>query len=103
MYMLSVPASCERGTLVLHPVGEIDLHTAPALADAVREVTGPWRELVVDLSGVSFMDSAGLHALIGLSKCCRERGGRLALTGVREQSARLLDLTGLSGVFPNIA
>lgn len=100
MYMLSVPVSCERGTLMLHPVGEIDLRTAPALADAAQRAGKPWGELVVDLSGVSFMDSAGLHALIGLSKCCRERGGRLTLTGVREQPARLLDLTGLSAVFP---
>ncbi|MGK5447396.1 STAS domain-containing protein [Streptomyces radiopugnans] len=99
MYMLSVPMGWERGALVLRPCGEIDLHTAPALTEAARGVAEPWREMVVDLSGVSFMDSAGLHALIGLSQRCRARGGRLTVTGVREQPARLLDLTGLSEVF----
>ncbi|MGK5498145.1 STAS domain-containing protein [Streptomyces sp. URMC 125] len=99
MPILSVTVSQEHGTVVLRPSGEIDHESAPALAGSVREAEGDWQGLVVDLSRVSFMDSAGLHALVALERRCRERGGHLVLTGVRDQPARLLDLVGLTEAF----
>jgi len=93
---LSVPVSRERGAVVLRPQGEVDYHTAPALTSAVEQVEGPWREVVVDLSRVPFMDSAGLHALLDLERCCRERGGHLVVKGVRGQPARVMELVGLT-------
>ncbi|MGK5448626.1 STAS domain-containing protein [Streptomyces radiopugnans] len=99
MPILSVTVSQEHGTVVLRPSGEVDHESAPVLTGAVREAEGDWQELMVDLSRVSFMDSAGLHALVALERRCREQGGHLALTGVRGQPARLLDLVGLTEVF----
>jgi len=99
MNMFCVLIDWEDGVLVLCPQGEIDFHTAPALTEAVREAEGPWRDVVVDLSGVPFMDSSGVHALVDVLHRCRARGGRLTARGVREQPARLLDLVGLTGVF----
>lgn len=94
-----VAVSREHGTVTLRPSGEIDHETAPALTGAAREAEGEWRRLVVDLSEVSFMDSAGLHALIALEHHCRERGARLDLAGARHQPARLLELVRLAGIF----
>ncbi|MGH4024532.1 MAG: STAS domain-containing protein [Pseudonocardiaceae bacterium] len=58
------------GTVVCTVIGEIDMFTTPALDEALRAVThiGPGH-LIVDLSGVTFLGSHGLRALV-------ERTGR---------------------------
>ncbi|MFP8903364.1 STAS domain-containing protein [Streptomyces atacamensis] len=103
MPTLSVTIEYERGTVVVHPHGEVDYDSAPVLIGAVEEVEGEWYGMVVDLSRVPFMDSAGLHALIALERRCRERGSRLTVTGIQEQPARLLDLVSLGGFFATTA
>ena len=57
---------CERdgdGRLVLRPVGDLDLLTAPVLAEALAR-SEPEETLVVDLARVTFLDSSGLRALL---------------------------------------
>ena len=52
-------------------VGELDVATAPRLADALTD-TATQPELVLDLSGVTFLDSYGVHSILEL---CRIRSG----------------------------
>nr|WP_238420842.1 STAS domain-containing protein [Streptomyces taklimakanensis] len=97
---MSVAVVRRHDTVVLRPHGDVDHDSAHSLTDALRELERrPLRGLSVDLSRVSFMDSAGLHALVSLDRHCRDRGIRLVLTGVPEQPARLLDVVGLAGFF----
>jgi anti-sigma B factor antagonist len=53
---------------------------------------------VVDLSGVEFIDSSGLGALIGELKKARQAGGDLRISGVTDQVATVLRLTNLDRV-----
>lgn len=82
---------------VLSPHGEIDLGTAPLLREvllpALERETGP---VVVDLSGVSFMDSTGVHVLVETLRRLEPQNRRLAIV-CREggQVHRLLALVGL--------
>jgi anti-sigma B factor antagonist len=55
--------------VVVEVIGEVDLATAPKLADAIGAVPEPTRRVVVDISEVSFLDSSGLHTLL---RCQRE-------------------------------
>lgn len=84
------------GTPVLIAQGELDLTAAPSLRSNLRATIETGAQMVVlDLEGVSFLDSAALAALI------EARG--LAEVRLRAPSpvvVRLLDLTGLTGQFP---
>jgi len=85
---------------VLSVKGRINAVTAPAVKARIRELVdqGRW-EIVCDLSGVGFLDSAGLSALVSGLKTTREGGGFLKLAGVNEQVARIFKLTMLDRVF----
>jgi len=55
--------------------------------------------LIVDLSGVSFIDSSGLSVLISAFKLIRVKGGRMLLSGISKNVQTLLELTRLSEIF----
>lgn len=78
-------------------VGEIDLDSAPRLRRALRRAAPEaTSELVVDLSGVTFMDCSGLGELLDARA---HLGGGLHLRGVPQRVRDLLRLAGLDGVF----
>ena len=78
--------------------GEVDLATAPKLQQALadRLSHGPPSILRLDLSGVSFMDSTGLHALLVAQRAARLLGGDLVLVAISPQVTRLLEITGIA-------
>jgi anti-sigma B factor antagonist len=96
---IDIRTDTEGGVTVVHPVGEIDAFNASQFRSAVEPVTSSSR-LVIDLSGVSFVDSAGLGALIGAVRRVHELGGKVAVAGPRPPLARLLRHTGFSRIVP---
>jgi anti-sigma B factor antagonist len=75
--------------------GDIDLASAPGLAQELRDAEGDADpEIVLDLSGVTFMDSTGLHVLLDAQERATGRGYMLRFRDVPAQTQRLLDLTG---------
>ncbi len=79
--------------LVLTLHGELDLSTAGLLTDAADDLGGATR-LVLDLAELSFIDSAGLRALMNLDLRARSEGWDLALAVPAPVVLRLLKLTG---------
>jgi anti-anti-sigma factor len=76
--------------------GELDPHTAPSLRKEIDRVLGRGRALLVlDLAGLTFIDSSGLRVIISAHKEAAERGGKLALRAPSQTTRRLLDITGL--------
>ncbi|MFJ1790955.1 STAS domain-containing protein [Kitasatospora griseola] len=75
--------------------GEIDLDTAPALCRALAAALASHREVVLDLSEVTFMDCAGLGALVRARNQADRSDRRLILRGAGRCVVRLLKLTGL--------
>ncbi|MGW3044206.1 STAS domain-containing protein [Kitasatospora sp. NPDC001159] len=80
---------------VVRANGEIDLDTAPSLRRALAAALESHREVVLDLSEVTFMDCAGLGALVQARNQADRRGARLVLRGASRCVVRLLKLTGL--------
>lgn len=81
--------------------GEIDLHTAPELKAALLDVgSSPSARVVLDLSGVSFIDSTGIGALVGALKKTREAGGQLAFVGAKSRVQRVFQIAGLWKALP---
>ncbi len=87
----------ERGWLVLTVAGEIDLATAPQLAACLVDAAD--RDVAVDLSAVTFLDSSGLSALVAGSRAVAAGGHVLRTFGERDTILRVLEISGLDAVF----
>lgn len=86
---------------VISLFGECDIATAPRLKDAIWPLTGGGTdELILDLSGLDFLDSSGLGVIVGAHKRLRESGGVLKLAGPQGPALKVLQLTGLDKVIP---
>jgi anti-sigma B factor antagonist len=89
-----------EGVSVVSPSGEIDVATAPPLRDRLQALSSSGRStVVVNLLGVTFLDSTALGVLVGALKRCREGGGDLPLVIDEPRILRVFDITGLTGVF----
>jgi anti-anti-sigma factor len=77
--------------------GEIDMSNATSVRQQIAEFVTPENDaLIVDLSGLAFIDSAGLHALIELGTLLEERRQQLALcVPPGSPTRRAIDIIGL--------
>ncbi|MFF6783713.1 anti-sigma factor antagonist [Streptomyces sp. NPDC012510] len=81
--------------------GEMDYLTGPEFrAAAQRLLESPAQHLVLEMSGVDFLDSAGLNDVLRLSKRAAEGGGCLVLAAVPTLVRQVLSLTGADAVLP---
>jgi anti-sigma B factor antagonist len=86
------------GLVVL--TGEVDISTAPRFRDdLIALVEEGVMHIVVDLAGVTFIDSTALGVLIGGVRRLHPSGGRLVLVATGRPVLRALTLTGLDKVF----
>ncbi len=91
---------------VLHVDGRLDIETAAKLKAMSRKlIDDGTRELIIDLQGVSFVDSSGLSAVVSALKYIREREGQLKLAAVGDQPRTALTLTLLDrilDIYPSV-
>jgi len=89
----------QDGCRVLSIAGDLDLVTAPQLADAVTAlVDAGVRDLVVDAERLDFCDSSGLTAFVRIARQL-EPDGRLAIAGPQPIVRRILEVSGLVEAF----
>jgi anti-sigma B factor antagonist len=80
--------------------GEIDLHVSPAVTASLNDVIDKKPErLVVDLAEVSYIDSAGLAALIQAMQKMEGYGGKFMLAGLQETVRSVFEISRLDQVF----
>jgi anti-anti-sigma factor len=99
MTELSFATDHQGERTILAVGGEIDLQTAGALRAQVDELDVAHRTLVLDLGEVTFLDSSGLGALLGIKKQQDRSGGRLLLTRVPDSVGRIISITKMDQVF----
>jgi anti-anti-sigma factor len=78
-------------------VGELDFRTTPKVTAAARTLRA--RDLVIDCSGLTFLDSFGVSALVMLHKDREAGGGSLVLTGLTGSPRRILEIMALLDMF----
>jgi anti-anti-sigma factor len=88
------------GHVLVTVSGEIDLATAARLRERLAGLVGGGRQVIVDLSQVSFIDAAGAGVLAGAAARAAARGGGLQLAAAGWQVRRVLVLTGLDRSIP---
>lgn len=87
------------GRPVLFVTGEIDIYTAPLFKQSVVNlVSEGTQNVVIDLTGVTFMDSSGFGTLLGATRRLRPGGGGLHLAGPNSTIQRMLRLTRLDSI-----
>lgn len=86
--------------MVISVTGEVDAHTADQVRAAIDAAITPGARLVVDLSGVSFLDSTGLGVFVTALKHLREQDGSLELVVTSPRVMKVFQLTGLDVLIP---
>jgi anti-sigma B factor antagonist len=106
--LLQVFQEGQGTTVVLRAVGEVDMVTSLVLAQHLTRVESevvPPAPIVLDLTAVTFLDSAGLTVLVDHHQRCVELGSALQIVADHRAVLRTLELTGLDAlltVFPRV-
>jgi anti-sigma B factor antagonist len=85
---------------VLPLKGEIDLHVSPVITASLNAmIEKKPQRMVIDLSGVTYIDSAGLAALIQAMQKVEAYGGKFLLAGLQETVRSIFEISRLDQVF----
>ena len=96
----TVESDGEPYTLV-ELTGEADVTNSDALREVLdAEVAKQPRTMIIDLSGLRFMDSSALHVILRANRVMDRQGGVLALASPREPVAKMLRLTAADQLIP---
>ena len=96
----TVESDSEPYTLV-ELTGEADVTNSDALREVLdAEVAKQPRSMIIDLSGLRFMDSSALHALLRVNRSLDRQGGVLALVSPQPAVAKILRLTTADRLIP---
>ena len=80
--------------------GRLDIVGAEVIALPLATLAGAKQNLIVDMSGVSFVASIGLRHLVAAAKAVSRRNGRLVLLNPTEMVAEVLTTAGLTNLLP---
>src|SRR6185312_1579447 len=93
---LRIDSRQEADRVVLALVGELDMANSPLLQRAVESPElQETKTVVLDLQGLTFLDSTGLRIILSARELCWRRGQEFAVTPGSQQVQRLLSVTGV--------
>ena len=91
--------SARDGHVVVALRGELDVSGAASVEAAITAVVVPGQSLIIDMSGLDFMDCASLGALVRVQELARSYGGDVVLAAPPGRARRLLVLSGRDQAF----
>jgi anti-sigma B factor antagonist len=97
---LTITVRSEHGAVIAAVTGEIDISTVAQLRERLFELADNGGTLIVDLNRVTFIDSAGLGALVGTARRAATHGGSLHAVCAQPQPRKLLWMTGVDRRIP---
>jgi anti-sigma B factor antagonist len=93
------PPSADRSS-VLTLEGEIDLHVSPRISEKLKSMLAQKpKQLVVDLSRVTYVDSSSLAVLIEAMQNVEKYGGKFAIVGIQETVRSIFEIARLDQIF----
>ncbi|HEY4462120.1 MAG TPA: STAS domain-containing protein [Streptosporangiaceae bacterium] len=97
---MSAEGAGARPYVLVALAGEADANTREQLRQVLLGQAGEGKRLVVDVSGVSFMDSSCAQVLLGTSQLLDQQGLALGLVAPQRVVARMLHLAGVDQMIP---
>jgi anti-anti-sigma factor len=98
---LEIDSKLHAGSARLTPAGELDIATAPQLEQEVRSLLArSVRDVVIDLSRLTFIDSSALRLFIVLNERAGSEGWRLGFVRPVGQVASVFEITGAQDTLP---
>ena len=94
---MTIEIKKNREETTIEIVGRLDTITAPALEKTIREDIGDTKNLILDLSGLEYISSAGLRVLLGAQKKMKQAGS-MKVTNVGESIMEVLEMTGFADI-----
>jgi anti-sigma B factor antagonist len=85
----------DRGVLSLH--GPLTMENVSPFLNAIRRENA--RTVILDFSGVPYVDSSGLGSLVSAYTSCQKAGRRVALTGVNKRVMKVFEITKVEEIF----
>jgi anti-sigma B factor antagonist len=85
----------DRGVLSFR--GPLTMENTPLFMNAVRRESAP--TMILDLTGVPYLDSSGLGSLVSACTTCAKAGRRIALTGVNRRVLKVFEITKVEQIF----
>ena len=97
---MDVSTRHEGGHSIVAVTGEVDLYSSPKMREALlASLSQRQARVVVDLSGVTYMDSSGIATLVEALQAARKGQGRLVLAGLSDRVREVFELARLETVF----
>lgn len=98
---MTITPSFAGGALFLGVAGRLDSLTSPDFTARCQELIGATQQKVVlNVEGVEYVSSAGLRAILVIGKAVQNRGGVLALCGMKGTVKSVMELAGIQNLFP---
>lgn len=89
-------AESRGDSLVVTIRGDLDIVTSPQLDERLKQAAASHNRIILDLSGVDFLDTSALAVIVGHWKRAEAAGGSLSLAGARYRYTKTLWITGLA-------
>jgi anti-sigma B factor antagonist len=86
-----------RGQTILTLNGALNIHTVFKFQEAVR--SDPASTVIIDFSGVPYIDSAGLGAMVGAHVSSRKSNRKIAFAALNDQARTLVEMTHVNQLF----
>jgi len=96
---MEVNVSTMQGITVISLTGELSAKTAPAAQQSILAQAQPQGKMILDMTAVPYMSSAGLRVLLVVYRTVSGKGGRAVLVGLSEDLKNTMSVTGFLDFF----
>ena len=94
---MNITKTIENNKLTLGIEGRLDTNTSPALLDEFNGASEGISDVVIDLSKLEYISSAGLRVLLSIEKAVKSKGN-LTVTNVSDEVMEVFELTGFTDI-----
>lgn len=96
---MEINTKTEQDITIIELSGDIDANTAPTVSEKVLPLATPGSKIIMDMTNVPYMSSAGLRVLLSLYRQTTNKNGKVVLVGLSEELTDTMSVTGFLDFF----